>query len=75
MSALLHLMHRLRRHIGLQLLRTRAAQLDASITETEQQITELQDHLASMQDTRRIVRIRLRMADAHPNHAEDASCN
>jgi len=75
MSALPHLLHRLKRRIGLQMLHTREAQLDAAISAAELQIIELHDHLADLQDTRRIVSARLRMADAHPNHAEEPACN
>ena len=75
MSALPHLMHRLKRRLGLQMLRSRAAQLELLVKQTEESIVEAHDDLALLRNELQQIRNRLRMADAHPNYSEKPACN
>lgn len=75
MSALPHLLHRVQRRLGLQMLRAREAQLDQLISQIEKEIVAGHDDLALLRDEQQQIRNRLRMANAHPNYSEKPACN
>jgi hypothetical protein len=74
-SALPHLMHRLKRRLGLQMLRARAVQLEQLVTQTEESIVAAHDDLALMRNEQQQICNRLRFANAHPNYSEKPACN
>lgn len=74
MRALPHLLARLHRRLALQMLRTRASQLDMAIEQAELHIVRTHDELAVLRAERAAVQNRLRLADAHPHRTTEPSC-